>query len=117
MATGYCTSVHDKPTDSHSYLLHSSSHPSHVKNAIPYSQFLRLRRLCSDDSDFSNQSKEIGQFLEKRGYPVSVIQTAHHRAQQTDSQHYKSHKKKKNDRIPFTLTITQFKPSSLTTLK
>ena len=39
---GLCTSVHYKPTDSHSYLLHSSSHPSHVKNSIPYSQFLRL---------------------------------------------------------------------------
>ena len=39
---GLCTSVHYKPTDSHSYLLYSSSHPSHVKNAIPYSQFLRL---------------------------------------------------------------------------
>ena len=36
------TSVHYKPTDSHSYLLHSSSHPVHVKNSIPYSQFLRL---------------------------------------------------------------------------
>ena len=36
---GLRTSVHYKPTDSHSYLLHSSSHPSHVKNAIPYSQF------------------------------------------------------------------------------
>ena len=32
---GLCTSVHYKPTDSHSYLLHSSSHPSHVKNSIP----------------------------------------------------------------------------------
>ena len=30
-----CTSVHYKPTDSHSYLLYSSSHPSHVKNSIP----------------------------------------------------------------------------------
>ena len=37
---GLCTSVHYKPTDSHSYLLYSSSHPSHVKNSIPYSQFL-----------------------------------------------------------------------------
>ena len=37
--------VHYKPTDSHSYLLYSSSHPSHAKNSIPYSQFLRLRRL------------------------------------------------------------------------
>ena len=47
---GLCTSVHYKPTDSHSYLLYSSPHPSHVRNSIPYSQFLRLRRLCSDDS-------------------------------------------------------------------
>ena len=45
---GLRTSVHYKPTDSHSYLLDSSSHPSYVKNFIPYSQFLRLRRLCSD---------------------------------------------------------------------
>ena len=50
---GLCTSVYYKPTDSHSYLLYLSSHPSHVKNSIPYSQFLRLRHLCSDDSDFS----------------------------------------------------------------
>ena len=28
------TSVHYKPTDSHSYLLHSSSHPANVKNSI-----------------------------------------------------------------------------------
>ena len=34
---GLSTSVHYKPTDSHSYLLHSSSHPQHVKNAIPFS--------------------------------------------------------------------------------
>ena len=40
-----CSSVHYKPTDSHSYLLYSNSHQSHVNNSIPYSQFLRLRRL------------------------------------------------------------------------
>ena len=42
---GLCTSVHYKPTYSHSYLLYSSSHPSYVKNSVPYSQLLRLRRL------------------------------------------------------------------------
>ena len=36
------TSVHYKPTDSHSYLLYSSSHLCHVEDSIPYSQFLRL---------------------------------------------------------------------------
>ena len=25
---------------------------THVKNSIPYSQFLRLRPLCSEESDF-----------------------------------------------------------------
>ncbi len=46
------TSVFYKPTDSHSYLLYSSSHPNHTKRSIPFSQFLRLRRLCSEDEDF-----------------------------------------------------------------
>ena len=61
--------------------------------------------LFSDDSDFSNKSKEMCQFLEKRGYPASVIQMAHHRAQQTDRQSaLQTSQKEKNDRIPFTLT-------------
>ena len=83
---GLCTSVHYKPTDSHSYLLYSSSHPLHVKNSIPYSQFLRLRRLCNDDSDFSLKSEEMCNFFNKRGYPASVVQAVHHRAQQIDRQ-------------------------------
>ena len=32
-----CTSVYYKPTDSHSYSLYSSSHPSQVKNSTPFS--------------------------------------------------------------------------------
>ena len=101
-----CTSVHYKPTDSHSYLLYSSSHPSHVKNSSPYSQFLRLRRLCSDDSDFSTKSEEMCQFFEKRGYPVSVVKAGHYRAQQFDRQSsLQMSQKDKNDRIPFTLTF------------
>ena len=74
---GLCTSVYYKPTDSHSYLLYSSSHPSHVKNSIPFSQFLRLRRLCSEDSDFSEKSETMCQFFDKRGYPFSVVQAGH----------------------------------------
>ena len=49
------TSVNYKLTYSHSYLLYSSSDPSHVKNSIPFSQFLSISRLCSDDSDFSEK--------------------------------------------------------------
>ena len=75
------TSVHYKPTDSHSYLLYSSSHPSHVKDSIPYSQFLRLRRLCSEDSDFNSKCDEMSNFFSERGYPDSILSKALNRVQ------------------------------------
>ena len=101
-----CTSVYYKPKDSHSYLLYLSSHLSHVKNSIPFSQFLRLRCLCSDDSNFSENSEATRQFFDKRGYPVSVVQAGHHRAQQIDRQSALQTAEKENtDRIPFTLTF------------
>ena len=100
---GLCTSVYYKPTDLHSYLLYSYSHSSHGKNSIPFSQFLRLR---SDDSDFSEKSEAMCQFFDKRGYPVSVVQAGHHRAQQIDRQSALQTAEKENtDRIPFTLTF------------
>ena len=34
----FTTSVFYKPTDTHSYLLYSSSHPNHTKRSIPFSQ-------------------------------------------------------------------------------
>ena len=53
------------------------------------------------------------QFFEKRGYLASVIQAAHHRAQQIDRQSaLQTSQKEKNDRMPFTLT---FHPSPFPT--
>ena len=66
---GLSTSVNYKPTNSHNYLLHLSSHPQHVKNAIPFSQFLRLRLLYSDDCNFNNKCEEMCQFFQKTRLP------------------------------------------------
>ena len=102
---GLSTSVHYKPTDSHNYFLHSSSHPQHVKNAIPFSQFLRLRRLCSDDTDFNNKCEEMCQFFKKRGYTDSAVTTGKHRAQEIDRETIlQTSQNEETDRIPFTLT-------------
>ena len=92
------TCLYYKPTDSHSYLLHSPSHPNHVKNSIPFSQFLRLRRLCSDELDFSNKSEEMLQFFKPK--------TAQERTQTTNQQPApQTSQKDENQRIPFTLTF------------
>ena len=41
------TDLYVKATDSHKYLHSSSCHPYHGKKGIPYSQALRLNRICS----------------------------------------------------------------------
>ena len=98
---GLCTSVHYKPTDSRSYLLYSSSHPSHVKNSIPYSQFLRLSRLCSEDSEnvrFFRQTWPSCLCCSRRPSSRPTNWSAVMTALQTSQ-------KEKNNIIPFTLTF------------
>ena len=70
------TTVHYKPTDSHSYLDYRSSHTPSTRDSIPYSQFLRLRRLCSDEDDFHSKAAEMSSFFEERHYPSKVIVNA-----------------------------------------
>ena len=70
------TTMFYKPTDSHSYLLFSSFHPNHTKTSIPFSQFLHLRRLCSEDEDFQSKSLEMKTFFVDRGYPSLLVDTA-----------------------------------------
>ena len=56
------TSVHYKETDTHNYLHHTSLHPDHCKQAIPYSQLLQLRRICSDNDDFAARATGMKAF-------------------------------------------------------
>ena len=45
-------------------------------------------------------------FFDKRGYPASVVQAGHHRAQRIDRQSaLQTSQKENNNRIPFTLTF------------
>ena len=61
------TSVYYKETDIHNYLHFSSFHPDRRTRAIPYGQFFRLRRLCSDDDDFLMRSREKLSFFSLLG--------------------------------------------------
>ena len=45
------TSLYVKPTDSASYLHFDSAHPKHCIQGIPFGQFLRICRICSDEQD------------------------------------------------------------------
>ena len=99
------TSIHYKPTDSHSYLFYSSSHPQHTLNSIPYSQFLRLRRLCSDDVDLSNQCHLMRSNFLNRGYPNEVVSRALPKVANVSRESTLiPNTRSPNNRIPFVVT-------------
>ena len=107
-----------KPTDSHSYLLYLSSHPSHVKNSIPFSQFVRLRLYEVTTLIFPKNQRQCASF----SINVAILSLSSKRAKIVsnkliDSQHYKQLRRITLTAfhllLHFTLTTTQLNLSFL----
>ena len=62
---------------------YNSFHSLATRNSIPFSQFLRLRRLCSNDETFHIKGKEMCSFFLSRNYPEQVINQAFLRVSNT----------------------------------
>ena len=67
------TDLYVKPTDSHQYLLSSSCHPFYCKKGIPYSQALRLNRICSNNEFFDKRCNDLEKYLLERGYSEKMV--------------------------------------------
>ena len=99
------TSLYSKPTDAHSYLLPTSSHPHHVFKSIPYSQCLRIRRICSENEDAEKNIQDLQDHLSKRGYDPKLVEESIEKAKTVDrSSLLIYNEKKKNKRVPLVLT-------------
>ena len=70
------TDLYTKPTDTHDYLLYESSHPKACKDSIPYSQFLRIRRICSRIEDFDLHVDKLLLHFKRRHYPAPLLEAA-----------------------------------------
>ena len=57
------TDLFIKPTDTHQFLDLGSSHCYHCKKGIPYSQALRLNRICSCNESFDKRSNDLERWL------------------------------------------------------
>ena len=62
-----------KPTDTHQFLDPTSCHPYHCKKGIPYSQTLRLNRICSDNNNFDKRCNELESWLFEKGYSEKMV--------------------------------------------
>jgi hypothetical protein len=65
--------LYKKPTDRKQYLHYTSSHPHHVKKAIPYSQALRYRRIIDDESNLKLQLTHLKSKFTTRAYPSRLV--------------------------------------------
>ena len=81
---GISTELFIKPTSSLAYLHRTSCHPRHVFTSLPYGEFLRVRRNCSEDSTFDQYADRLKQAFCTRGYDPQEIQTALDKARAQD---------------------------------
>ena len=62
-----------KLTDCHHYLHYQYSHPLHIKTSIPFSQALRVNRICSSEKDFKTHVSHMEEWFLARGYSEIVV--------------------------------------------
>ena len=78
------TKVYHKKTDDKMYLHYSSAHPGSQKDAIPYSLFIRCKRICTENRHFNMEVQEITNKLAHRGYPKELIVKSYLKAKNQD---------------------------------
>lgn len=74
------TTLYKKPTDKQQYLHFHSHHPRHCKVGIPSGQSVRLRRICSNDSDYTKRVDDLCDTLTQRDYPQTLLNEFRHKA-------------------------------------
>ncbi|XP_078513690.1 uncharacterized protein LOC144772893 [Lissotriton helveticus] len=78
------TTLYSKTTDRNNLLTYQSFHPTPLKQHLPYSQLLRVKRIVSDPEESKAQTQIILNKFKKRGYPNEVLNAALERAQSKD---------------------------------
>ena len=67
------TTLYKKPMSKHAYLHYESNHPIHLLKSLPYSQGLRIIRICSEVEDRNNELDKMFNNFKSRGYPDHVL--------------------------------------------
>jgi hypothetical protein len=65
---------HTKPTDTKQYINPESCHPKHVFESLPYSQALRLKRICTKEKDLTAALANLKDYLTNRNYNIKSIE-------------------------------------------
>lgn len=89
-----------KPTDTKQYIDPTSCHPPHIIKSIPYSQALRIKRLCTNEEDLIREICNLYGYFKRRNYNDDLLQQSMIRALNSTKPTVK------RDTTPTTLIIT-----------
>ena len=89
------TLINRKQTDRQNYLDAQSEHPKSLKDSIPYSQALRIKRICSSRQEFLNQTAKMINQFQKGGYDRSLIEQQIDKAKLQEREQLLKEKKRK----------------------
>ena len=97
-----------KPTDTHQFLDPSSFHPYHCKKGMPYSQALRLNRICPDNESFDKRCNDLEKWLIERGNNGKMIRKQILRAREHSKKYLLEREKAKTSEPRITFNITYY---------
>ncbi len=75
------TDLYCKPADAHNYLPADSHHPSHCITSLPYSQILRIKRICTKEEDFIKHTDDTKSYFLRQGYSQGIFDNAFSKVQ------------------------------------
>ena len=78
------TTLYQKLSDTHAYLVPTSCHPPHIAKNIAYGVAVRCRRICTLDSDYDITSNIMIRNLIERGYDENFVKSEFARAKLLD---------------------------------
>ena len=107
----FATNLYTKPTDRRAYLHSKSYHPDKTKRSIAYSQASRLRRICTNISDFWVHANKLKDGLTNRGYNPDALSREIERAAHCDRASLLTYKDKPSmNRIPLVVSYNEKLP-------
>ena len=101
------TDLYYKDVDTHSFLDKTSCHPTHTKNSIPYSQFTRIKRICSGKETFERRAKEHKTFFKANCYAEKQLEKAIEKVNKASTD-----TRREKDQI-ITPLVTEFNPRTI----
>ncbi|XP_069460848.1 uncharacterized protein [Ambystoma mexicanum] len=74
-------SLFRKEPDRNTLLHYRSFHPNNLRNNLPFGQFLRLRRNCTELEQYKTNASVLQTKLRNRGYPKKLVSNTRKRVQ------------------------------------